>query len=102
MYVCMSTVSLRYFVITIVLIEGLLVKQDNCYCGSCDRGFSSEEDFETHCAGHVTCGLDGCTLSADPKVIDKHIKLQHKSGLYKRLVNENPHDIQKWIEERKR
>ncbi|RZF39031.1 hypothetical protein LSTR_LSTR008621 [Laodelphax striatellus] len=76
--------------------------KDNCYCGSCDRGFSSEEDFETHCAGHVTCGLDGCTLSADPKVIDKHIKLQHKSGLYKRLVNENPHDIQKWIEERKR
>ncbi|XP_039278549.1 nuclear fragile X mental retardation-interacting protein 1 [Nilaparvata lugens] len=74
--------------------------KDN-YCVTCERGFKTEEELATHCAGHVTCGVDGCQLTADQKVIDNHYNLQHKTGLFKRLALE-PADVQKWIEERKR
>ncbi|KAG8236178.1 hypothetical protein J437_LFUL013444 [Ladona fulva] len=76
------------------------------YCDSCDRGFSTHEEFQYHCNNeHITCGLDGCTLSAHPKVVEKHQKIQHLSGLYLRLrsnSSKNPEDVTKWIAERKK
>ncbi|RVE48650.1 hypothetical protein evm_006721 [Chilo suppressalis] len=49
------------------------------------------------------CNIDGCQFVAHPKVVTKHIQMQHASGLYKKISNlNNPEDIQKWREERKR
>lgn len=49
------------------------------------------------------CNIDGCQFIAHPKVITKHIQMQHSTGLYKKIANlNNPEDIQKWREERKK
>ncbi|XP_046402840.1 uncharacterized protein LOC124168543 [Ischnura elegans] len=76
------------------------------YCDSCERGFSTPEDLANHQKNdHVVCGLEGCTLSAHPKIVEKHQRMQHDSGLYSRLAaasSQNPDDVQKWINERKR
>lgn len=52
---------------------------------------------------HRTCNLDGCTFTAHFKVIEKHVLMQHATGLYDKIRNLNtPEDIAKWVEERKR
>lgn len=49
------------------------------------------------------CNIDGCQFVAHPKVITKHIQMQHSTGLYKKIANlNNPEEIQKWREERKK
>lgn len=79
------------------LIQGLF------YCEACDRGWDIKEELDNHNSQHMTCGLEGCTLSAHPKVIEKHIQQQHVTGLYKRITaSYNPDDIAKWLTERKR
>lgn len=40
---------------------------------------------------------------AHPKVVTKHIQMQHASGLYKKIAKLNdPEEIRKWREERKK
>ncbi|XP_073988218.1 FMR1-interacting protein NUFIP1-like [Rhodnius prolixus] len=73
------------------------------YCESCDRGWDTSEELEQHLATHVICEYDGCTLSAHPKIIAVHVKLQHLTGLFNRVKLPNSTDeIEKWIEDRKR
>lgn len=49
------------------------------------------------------CNIDGCQFIAHPKVITKHIQMQHSTGLYKKIANlNNPEEIKKWREERKK
>lgn len=56
-----------------------------------------------HVAQHRTCGIDGCTFVAHEKVVEKHIEMQHITGLYQRIKKTNtPEDIANWIAERKR
>lgn len=52
---------------------------------------------------HRTCNLDGCTFTAHEKIIEKHIRMQHATGLYDKIRNvSTPEDVRKWIAERKR
>lgn len=49
------------------------------------------------------CNIDGCQFVAHPKVITKHIQMQHSTGLFKKIGKlNNPDEIKKWIEERKK
>lgn len=72
-------------------------------CDTCDKYFSFKEEYDVHMSQHKVCNLDGCTFNAHEKIIERHIRLQHSTGLYDRIRNINsPEDINKWIEERKR
>ncbi|XP_044750738.1 nuclear fragile X mental retardation-interacting protein 1 [Coccinella septempunctata] len=71
-------------------------------CDSCDRSFPSETAYNKHMSEHRVCGLDGCTLSAHEKIIEKHIQMQHSTGIFNKMKDLNsPENIAKWIEERK-
>ena len=72
-------------------------------CDTCDKEFTCSYEYEKHMSYHKTCGIDGCTFTAHEKLIEKHVQMQHASGLYQKICNvSTPEDIQKWIEERKR
>ncbi|XP_054283975.1 FMR1-interacting protein NUFIP1-like [Macrosteles quadrilineatus] len=72
------------------------------FCEACDRTFKSQELLDAHVAEHVVCGRDGCVFTAHPKVVDKHVKLQHDTGLYKSIVfSQSPEEVAKWIAARK-
>ncbi|XP_012286944.1 nuclear fragile X mental retardation-interacting protein 1 [Orussus abietinus] len=73
------------------------------YCEVCDRDFPTQNLLERHKSTHKICGIDGCTFSAHPKLVEKHITMQHCTGLYDKIKHLNtPEDIEKWIAERKR
>ncbi|CAH2066782.1 unnamed protein product, partial [Iphiclides podalirius] len=73
------------------------------WCETCDKGFQTLQILDHHKSQHQKCNIDGCQFVAHPKVITKHIQMQHSTGLYKKIANlNNPEDIQKWREERKR
>ncbi|KAG6455822.1 hypothetical protein O3G_MSEX009409 [Manduca sexta] len=73
------------------------------WCETCDRGFPTENLLIEHKSQHQKCNIDGCQFVAHPKVITKHIQMQHSSGLFKKISNlNNPEEIKKWREERKR
>ncbi|XP_046675407.1 nuclear fragile X mental retardation-interacting protein 1 [Homalodisca vitripennis] len=77
-------------------------KEGDFYCETCDRSWKTQEMLEEHVSQHEVCGRDGCTFTGHPKVVQKHVELQHDTGLYQRIVADNPDDIAKWIAERKR
>lgn len=69
----------------------------------CDRHFSTVFQYQKHLKEHRTCGIDGCTFTAHGKIVDKHVEMQHITGLYDKIRNiSTPEDIAKWIEDRKR
>lgn len=78
-------------------------KSKNYYCDTCDKSFKTDEDLYLHEAEHETCGEEGCEFTAHPKIIERHIKMQHETGLYSRIGNlYSKEEIDKWIEERKK
>lgn len=69
----------------------------------CDRDFYTEDMLQKHIQEHKTCNIDGCTFTAHPKIVEKHISMQHYTGLYNRMKNfMGEEDIEKWRAERKR
>ncbi|OAD62365.1 Nuclear fragile X mental retardation-interacting protein 1 [Eufriesea mexicana] len=73
------------------------------YCETCDKDFSSEDTLSEHRKEHKLCGIDGCTFCAHPLLVERHITMQHSSGLYHKIKNvSTPEDIEKWIMERKK
>ncbi|XP_068621424.1 FMR1-interacting protein NUFIP1 [Battus philenor] len=73
------------------------------WCETCDKGFYTLDKLENHKLQHQKCNIDGCQFVAHPKIITKHIQMQHSTGLYKKIAKlNNPEEIKKWIEERKR
>lgn len=73
------------------------------YCEICDREFMTDKLLNDHNSTHKICGIDGCTFSAHPKLVEKHIAMQHRTGYFSKLKNlTTPEDIEKWINERKR
>ncbi|XP_014217499.1 nuclear fragile X mental retardation-interacting protein 1 [Copidosoma floridanum] len=73
------------------------------YCETCDRDFASQEILERHVQEHQTCKIDGCTFTAHPKIVEKHIAMQHATGLYERMKHVmSDGDIEKWKAERKK
>lgn len=73
------------------------------HCESCDRDFPTEAKQKQHISEHVICGIEGCNFSAHMKIVEKHISLQHRTGLFNRIVKGNsPEEIAKWVADRKR
>lgn len=70
------------------------------YCESCDRSFPSDETLKEHLSQHRVCGREGCKFTAHAKVVEKHIRLQHDTGLYRRIKSTD--DTEKWRAERKK
>uniref|UniRef100_A0AAR5PF25 C2H2-type domain-containing protein n=1 Tax=Dendroctonus ponderosae TaxID=77166 RepID=A0AAR5PF25_DENPD len=72
-------------------------------CDTCERDFYSKYQFDKHMSEHRTCNLEGCTFTAHEKIIEKHIRMQHSTGIFEKIKKlNNPEDIAKWIEERKK
>lgn len=71
-------------------------------CDICDRGFKCEDDFTAHMGSHVKCKYDGCSFSAHPKVVLKHIHWYHLTGCADKIKQlECADEIAKWREERR-
>ena len=91
----------------------------------CEKTFYSEKELLEHEAEHQTCGLDGCTFTAAPSVMNNnadriwvqmamlffvslqqlevHILHLHASGLHSRMIHGNtPEDVAKWRAQRKK
>ncbi|XP_011497187.1 PREDICTED: nuclear fragile X mental retardation-interacting protein 1-like [Ceratosolen solmsi marchali] len=78
-------------------------ESSNLYCEVCDRDFDSKELLQKHIEEHQTCNIDSCTFTAHPKIVEKHISMQHYTGLYHKMKNlSSEEDIKKWKAERKR
>lgn len=75
---------------------------DDLYCENCDRTFYNKNAHIKHMSEHRTCDIDGCKFNAHAKIIEKHIMMQHVTGLYKEINNKNtPEEIAKWLTDRK-
>lgn len=73
------------------------------WCELCDWNFYSVAKLEQHKAEHRKCEIDGCTFEGHQRIVEKHIEMQHKTGLYNKLKNlQSDEDIAKWREERRK
>ncbi|KAF5306654.1 hypothetical protein FQA39_LY08843 [Lamprigera yunnana] len=90
--------------------EAVTMMEDNSYneseeeiddteCSICDRQFQYTWQYQKHISEHKVCGIDNCTFTAHEKIVEKHIEMQHCTGLYDRMKNI---DIDKWISDRKK
>lgn len=80
-----------------------LPENNKYYCDVCDRGYKDEDKYKLHCDQHEKCPKEGCSYIAAGKLVQLHIKLQHNSGMAKKIWSlESMEDIQRWIEERKK
>lgn len=70
------------------------------YCESCDRSFLNDMKLQEHLSEHRVCGVEGCKFTAHTKVVDNHIRMQHDTGLYRRMISND--DTEKWRAERKK
>ncbi|XP_066263062.1 FMR1-interacting protein NUFIP1-like [Euwallacea similis] len=77
-------------------------EEDSYSCDTCERDFNSKDQFDKHMSEHRTCNLDGCKFTAHEKIIEKHIQMQHSTGLYNKIKLDTPEDVAKWIEARKK
>lgn len=72
-------------------------------CDRCDRSFKTQELLNYHISEHIPCGINGCQFVAHPKIVERHIQMQHETGLAEQIMRLNtPEEIQKWREERKK
>ena len=66
-----------------------------------------------HELSHETCGLEGCTYTANSKQVEIHILHLHSTGLYqkrkqmedndaRKVAKDPPEDIEKWRQQRKK
>ncbi|XP_013787588.1 uncharacterized protein LOC106471535 [Limulus polyphemus] len=87
-------------------IEMTSVEQSNrekFYCDTCDRLYAEKKSLDNHLAEHVKCLIDGCRFEAHSKVVTIHRKMQHDTGLAKKIMNLNtPEEIEKWRSERRK
>ncbi|CAF4759267.1 unnamed protein product [Pieris macdunnoughi] len=82
---------------------GIQAHSNEYWCETCDRGFAGQVLLDNHKKQHQKCNIDGCQFIAHPKVITKHIQMQHSTGLYKKIAKlNNPEEIEKWREERRK
>ncbi|KAF0314642.1 Nuclear fragile X mental retardation-interacting protein 1 [Amphibalanus amphitrite] len=72
------------------------------HCGSCDRSYGTQQQLDEHCREHVRCGLEDCPFTAHPRVVEKHVTMQHQTGLAKVIMALNtPEAIARWREQRR-
>ncbi|KAJ8981518.1 hypothetical protein NQ317_011754 [Molorchus minor] len=55
------------------------------FCDNCEKHFSFKNAYDKHMSEHRVCGLDGCSFAAHYKIIEKHVKMQHLTGLYDKI-----------------
>ena len=78
-------------------------KERMYYCDVCERQVGGQLEYKEHISQHATCGIDGCTYTAHQDILEKHIRHQHLTGFYQRIVQGNsPEDIEKWRQERRK
>lgn len=83
--------------------QSIIDRNEEHWCETCDRGFPNAVILEKHKNQHEKCNIDGCGFVAHPKIITKHIQMQHSTGLYKKIAKlNNPEEIKTWREERRR
>lgn len=72
------------------------------YCTVCDKAFPSSSRYKQHIdEDHYPCDHPGCSFSAPYCVLDAH-KLKHIQGENRRDLFDDPDEIQRWIEARRR
>ena len=72
-------------------------------CDLCDRSFKSKDLLDQHTSEHVPCGINGCKFVAHPKIVEKHVQMQHETGLAEKIMKlTTPEEIAKWKEERRK
>ncbi|KAK4879039.1 hypothetical protein RN001_007185 [Aquatica leii] len=72
-------------------------------CEMCDREFQTNFQYRKHMSEHKICGIDNCPFTAHEKIVEKHIEMQHCTGLYDKIKSVvTPEDIAKWIADRKK
>lgn len=71
------------------------------YCDPCESGFVDQAEYDDHVSQHVSCEHGGCRFSACPKLVELHRKLQHDTGLVRRLFTDSPEDATEWIKQRR-
>ncbi|XP_076350657.1 nuclear FMR1 interacting protein 1 isoform X2 [Tachypleus tridentatus] len=77
--------------------------KEKFYCDTCDRLYAEKKNLDDHLAEHVKCLIDGCKFEAHNKVVVIHRKMQHDTGLAKKIMNLNtPEEIEKWRSERRK
>lgn len=78
-------------------------KQQKEYCEACDWEFNSLAALKSHEAEHEVCAVEGCNFKAITKIVDKHIEMAHKTGLFDQIKKlDSPEEIAKWREARKK
>ena len=73
------------------------------FCDVCEKPVGNAAEYKQHVSEHATCGIDGCQYTAHQDILETHIRHQHLSGFYNRIVQGNtPEDIEKWRAERRK
>lgn len=73
------------------------------WCELCERSFRTLQMLERHVDEHEKCYFDGCKYEAHTILVQKHIEMQHNTGLFQQINNtETEEDIEKWRAERKK
>jgi hypothetical protein len=74
-------------------------KPKKFHCEPCEKGFKTQQQYETHLKTHVSCPYDGCTYSAGRASLKLH-ELLHINNMFAKLST--PEEIAKYREERKK
>ena len=73
------------------------------FCDVCEKPVGNAADYKQHVSEHATCGIDGCQYTAHQDILETHIRHQHLSGFYNRIVQGNTQeDIERWRAERRK
>lgn len=76
---------------------------NNNWCSLCEQGFKYPQQLQKHTDEHEKCWFENCNFEGHTKLLQKHIEIQHNSGLFQKIGKvETDEDIEKWREERRK
>lgn len=78
-------------------------KESTNWCDLCERGLKYPNQLEKHVDEHEKCWFENCSFEGHTKLLQRHIEVQHQSGMFKKIGKiETDEDIEKWREERRK